>query len=205
MAAAAAAKLPGPGRQSGSGARGVSGSRRAGRPGGCRCRRRRAADRGSGRSGGDGGDAVGPACARPRPRSAAAAGPSSAERRPRPTAERGGEQRRAAGGVGAGLGPEPVGERDARGAVGGGVEGFERRRRSARTGAPWKLGAERRRGGRRRRGWRWSRSRAGGRRSARRAWWQARQTRRSAGSGRRAAAVADHLLELEARRRPRRS
>ena len=103
-------------------------------------------------------------------------------RRAEAGADGGGEEGGAAGGVGAGLQPEGVGEGDAGGAVGGGVEGFEGVDAALDRRAVESSGRGRR-GGRRRRGWRWSRSRAGGRRSAPPAWWQPRQTRRSAGSG----------------------
>ena len=112
-------------------------------------------------------------------------------------AQRLGEQRRAAGGIGAALGPQAVRERDPRRPVGGGVEGFEavdrllNRRavegRPERGKAPGDGGI----------GVRLGPERAGEDRSP--AWWHSVQTRRSAGSGGgRAPVVADDLLELEA-------
>ena len=121
MAAAAVAKLPGAGCHSGRGARGVSGSRRPvglGVVGAVRLEQRVAV----GQVLGDGGGAVGPArrgLGGEGGRACVVGDAGQAD------AERAGEEGGAAGGVGAGFGPEPVGEGDGRGAVGGGVEGLE--------------------------------------------------------------------------------
>ena len=119
-------------------------------------------------------------------------------------AERAGEEGGAAGGVGAGFGPEPVGEGDGRGAVGGGVEGLEVVDGAADRGAVEAVAEGSEAAGDRRVGVGLAPERAREDRAVR-AWWQAKQTR---ALGRRrggAPGVADDLVEREARRSPRRS